>query len=59
MRLEALPDTPLCVKCSEKIGGEFVVTVIPVSLGKSGSLKNNYGSWSIKKRRRELPADEE
>jgi hypothetical protein len=58
-RLEALPDTRLCVECSQKIGGEFVVTVVPESIGKSGSLKKNYGSWSIKKRRRELPADEE
>ena len=58
-RLEALPDTRLCVKCSEKIGGEFEVTVVADNLAKTGSLKKNYGSWTIKKRRRQLPADEE
>ncbi|HWP93994.1 MAG TPA: TraR/DksA C4-type zinc finger protein [Thermodesulfobacteriota bacterium] len=53
-RLEALPDTMLCVQCSEEVGGDFEVTVIPENIGKSGSLKKNYGSWTVKKRRRRI-----
>ena len=53
-RCEALPDTRICVECSQKIGGEFEVHVIPENLGKSGSLKKNYGAWTIEKRRRRI-----
>lgn len=27
-RLKALPDTNLCVKCSEKVGGDYEVIVV-------------------------------
>ena len=58
-RLEALPETHLCVACSAKVGGDFEVTVVPENLGKAGSLKKNYGSYSIRKKRRRIqPADE-
>jgi Prokaryotic dksA/traR C4-type zinc finger len=53
-RLEALPDTMLCVRCSEEVGGDFDVTVIPENIGKSGSLKKNYGSWTVKKKRKKI-----
>jgi hypothetical protein len=53
-RIEALPDTLICVQCSKVIGGEFEITVVPENIGKSGSLKKNYGSWGIKKTRRRL-----
>jgi hypothetical protein len=61
-RLEILPDTRLCVRCSQEIGGDYVVTVVSENLGKAGSLKKNYGSASIRKKRRvitpiERPAD--
>ena len=51
-RLRAMPDTVLCVECSEEIGGDYKVTVVAENLGKGGSLKKNYGAWSIKKTRR-------
>ncbi len=41
-RLEALPETRLCVACSQAVGGELDVTVVPDNLAKSGSLKKNY-----------------
>ena len=53
-RVEALPDTRLCVACSQATGGEFRITVTPDNLGKSGSLKKNYGAWTIKKTRRRI-----
>ncbi|HZT81856.1 MAG TPA: TraR/DksA C4-type zinc finger protein [Gemmataceae bacterium] len=53
-RLEALPDTTICVKCSEAVGGEFEVTVVPEDLGKGGSLKKNYGGWTVRRRRRSI-----
>jgi hypothetical protein len=48
-RMEALPETRVCVKCSQAIGGEFEMRIVPENLGKSGSLKKNYGSWTIQK----------
>jgi len=38
-RIEVLPETRLCVKCSKDIGGEFDLTFVPENLAKSGSLK--------------------
>jgi hypothetical protein len=57
-RVEILPDTWLCVKCSEVVGGEFEIQVVPDNLGKAGSLKKNYGSWTIQKRRKRIPPSE-
>jgi hypothetical protein len=53
-RAEALPETRLCVECSRTVGGEFDVTVVPDNLAKTGSLKKNYGSWTIQKKRCKL-----
>jgi hypothetical protein len=53
-RLEALPDTLMCVQCSEEVGGDFTLTVVPESLGKDKSLKKNYGSWRVVKTRRRI-----
>jgi hypothetical protein len=50
--LRAIPDTVLCIDCSEEIGGDFKITVVPENLGKAGSLKKNYAAWSIKRTRR-------
>ncbi len=44
LRLEVLPYAPLCVECSEAIGGDYKTFVIPENTGKPGSLKKNYGS---------------
>jgi len=38
-RLKAIPDTSVCVDCSEKIGGEFELEVTVSATGKAGSLK--------------------
>jgi hypothetical protein len=53
-RIEAVPDTRLCVEHAKRIGkygGEFLVTGTQASLGKGGSLKMNYGDVSIHKTR--------
>lgn len=57
-RLEALPQTRLCIQCSREIGGEFETIVVLGSLGKQGSLKKNYGDANvIRRRRRVLPKE--
>jgi hypothetical protein len=38
-RLRALPETQVCVACSEEIGGEFGLKVTISGTGKAGSLK--------------------
>jgi hypothetical protein len=53
-RIEALPDTRICVACSRKIGGEYELTAVPENIGKAGSLKKNYGGIRIRKKRRPL-----
>jgi hypothetical protein len=53
-RIEALPDTRLCIACSKEIGGDYQVTVVPDNLAKGGRLKKNYASWSVKKTRRPI-----
>jgi hypothetical protein len=58
-RIETLPETRLCVKCSEVVGSDFETAVVSENLGKAGSLKKNYGGASLKKRRRKIqPLDE-
>ena len=58
-RLEVLPETRLCVKCSQEVGGEFEIIVVLGSLGKQGSLKKNYGDAEVIRWRRRLPPKEE
>jgi hypothetical protein len=36
------------------VGGEFEVRIIPDNLAKAGSLKKNYGSWTVEKRRKRI-----
>jgi hypothetical protein len=54
-RIELLPETRLCVECSKAVGGEFELSFVPENLSKTGSLKKNYGSITVKKTRRPLP----
>lgn len=54
-RLEALPETWLCVNCSRAVGGEVEMIAKQVQTNKKGSLKKNYGGIEIVKRRKELP----
>lgn len=53
-RIEALPETRLCIECSTAVGNEFDIEITQENLAKTNSLKKNYGSISIKKRRREI-----
>jgi hypothetical protein len=51
-RLEILPDTRMCVDCVRAVGGEFDLALVPENLAKAGSLKKNYGSFTLHKTRR-------
>ncbi|MEM7625563.1 MAG: TraR/DksA C4-type zinc finger protein [Planctomycetota bacterium] len=51
-RAELLPDTRLCVGCSQRSGGEFDLALTPENLSKSGSMKKNYSSFRVEKKRR-------
>ena len=51
-RLEAMPGTVLCVKCSQEVGGEWQYSFTSENTAKTGSLKKNYGGVSIQKRRK-------
>jgi hypothetical protein len=53
-RLKAIPDTLVCVRCSEKIGGEFELEVKVSSTGKAGSLKKTGQDVSVERKRRPL-----
>ena len=53
-RLKAIPDTLVCVACSEKIGGEFELEVTVSSTGKAGSLKKTGQDVSVQRKRRPL-----
>jgi len=53
-RLRALPDTLVCVACSEKIGGEFELEVRLGTTGKVGSLKKTGQELSVRRKRRPL-----
>ena len=53
-RLEAVPETRLCVEHAREIGnygGEFKSSLRHASLGKAGSLKKNYGDVSVTRTR--------
>jgi Prokaryotic dksA/traR C4-type zinc finger len=61
-RLKVLPETQLCVPCSQAVGSDFETVIVSENIGKAGSLKKNYGGISVKKRRRKiqpLEGDEE
>jgi len=51
-RLEALPDTLVCVNCSETIGGEFELKVTVSQTGKAGSLKKTGQQVTVKRQRK-------
>ena len=53
-RLDVLPDTRLCVPCSEEIGGDYILISQAENLAKSGSLKKNYGDYKLARRRRRI-----
>lgn len=59
-RIEAMPDTMVCVRCAGEMGGsEFLVVMMPERTSKEGSLKKNYGSYSTRKIRKPFHRKEE
>jgi hypothetical protein len=58
-RIEAIPETRLCVACSQAVGSDFVISIKEENLGKAGSLKKNYGGIRVDKRRRKITPEEE
>lgn len=58
-RIEAVPETMVCVKCSQDMGGEFDVYATAERTSKEGSLKKNYGGYSMKKVRKPIKPLEE
>jgi hypothetical protein len=57
-RIEAIPETMVCVACSKAMGGEFRVVVVPERTSKDGSLKKNYGGYVTRKIRKPIPPKE-
>jgi hypothetical protein len=53
-RLDAMPDTSVCVNCSESIGGEFELEVTVSGTSKAGSLKITGQQVSIARKRKPL-----
>jgi hypothetical protein len=53
-RLEVLPDTRLCVPCSQEIGGDYILISTAQNLAKAGSLKKNYGDYKLTRARRHI-----
>ena len=51
-RLEAIPDTLVCVKCSEEIGGEFEIKVTVSGTAKAGSLKVTGQQVAVQRQRK-------
>jgi reverse gyrase len=57
-RLEALPETRLCLECSEEVGSDFKVSVSTENLAKTNSLKKNWGGINVQKKRRRIEPKE-
>jgi hypothetical protein len=58
-RIEVLPETRLCVQCSQAVGSDFETAIVTENLAKTSSLKKNYGGISLKKKRRKITPLEE
>jgi len=54
-RVEAMPETRVCVRCAEAMGGsEFDVVAVPVRGGKKESIKRTYTDFEVRKRRKPI-----
>ena len=53
-RLKAIPDTWVCVECSEDIGGEFELKVTISGTAKAGSLKVTGQEVAVERQRKPL-----
>jgi hypothetical protein len=54
-RVEALPETELCIQCSEAVGSDFIYFATNDRTSKPGSMKLNYGGVTVKRVRRYIP----
>lgn len=52
-RVEAVPQSRLCVACSQKTGGDTTIAAKDENLAKKESLKKNYGSVAAHVTRRD------
>lgn len=57
-RVEALPETRVCIRCRTEMGGEFITVATPERISKEGSLKRNYGGYTTRKIRKPIPPRE-
>lgn len=53
-RLAAIPDTLVCVKCSDKVGGEYELEVTIAGVSKAGSLKKTGETVSVRRKRKPI-----
>jgi hypothetical protein len=53
-RLKVIPDTLVCVKCSEEMGGEFELKVSVSGTAKAGSLKVTGQQVEVQRQRKPL-----
>ena len=53
-RLQALPETLVCVRCSEEIGGEDELEVTTNATGKAGSIKKTGETVSVVRKRKPI-----
>ena len=59
-RVEAIPETIVCVKCAGEMGGsEFHIVAVAERTSKEGSLKKNYGGYSTQKIRKPIRPKED
>jgi hypothetical protein len=53
-RIEAIPETRVCVKCSEAIGGEFEMIAVAENCGRTGAIKRIVGGYTVVQRRKPI-----
>ena len=53
-RIEAIPETAVCVTCSKEMGGEFDTYAVAERTSKAESLKKSYGSYGVKRVRKPI-----
>jgi hypothetical protein len=59
-RIEVMPETRVCVKCAEALGGtEFEVQVVAIRGSKKEGIKKNYIEYETRKRRKLITPIEE
>jgi hypothetical protein len=57
-RLEAVPETRLCVRCSQEVGGDLKLVVRTRNTGKGGIKQTGVDIDKVELVRREVPLDD-